>query len=308
MYRLAILATIITTAAFAQTPATNKPTTPPKGYTSIEVLWPHGAPGALGKTDDDIPKLYCYPAPGDGTHTAVIVLPGGGYTSLVTDGEGSQEAHWLNDHGISAYVLTYRLGPRYLYPAAMLDGLEAVRFVRAHATAWHVRPDAIGVWGFSAGGHLAGYLATIEPQWEPSNPLDRKDTIVDKITPRPNFAIISYGRLVLNASVPGSFTMETLLGKNPPQSLIDSVNPIAHVTKNTAPSMIYATEFDQKVDSTNATLFFNALQKAGVNSELHIFQRGPHGTHMGQDKPDLPELKVFALLLENWLKVGGWLQ
>ena len=103
-------------------------TVPPGGYTSVEVLWPGGAPGALGTTYDDVPKLYCYPAAGDGPHTAVVVLPGGGYTHEVMDKEGGAEARWLSAHGVNAYVLQYRLSPRYLYPAPLADGQRAVRF------------------------------------------------------------------------------------------------------------------------------------------------------------------------------------
>jgi len=292
--------------ASTQTPATNKVSAPPKGYASIEVLWPEGAPGAVGTESDDVPKLYCYPAPGDGPHTAVVVLPGGGYTSLVMEHEGADEALWLNQHGVSAYVLQYRLGPRYQYPRPLQDGLQAVRFVRGHAKEWKLKPDAIGVWGFSAGGHLAGYLATmISPESEPMDGIKVGGRRGDA---HPDFAIISYGRLVLNASIPGSFGMETLLGKDAPQSLIDSVSPVLHVTKDSSPSFIYSTELDEKVDSENATLFFNALRRAGVPAELHVFERGPHGTHMGVDQPKTPELAIFPVLLENWMKVHGWME
>src|SRR5665213_1537548 len=77
---------------------------PPQGFASVEVLWPGGAPGAVGTADGDVPKLYCYPAPGPGPHTAVLVLPGGGYTHVVMEKEGGVEARWLNEHGVSAYV------------------------------------------------------------------------------------------------------------------------------------------------------------------------------------------------------------
>src|SRR6202046_490590 len=75
-------------------------TKPPKGFERTVVLWPNGAPGAIGRDDEDVPKLYVYPAPGDGAHTAVIVLPGGGYRTLATEKEGGEEARWLNAHGV----------------------------------------------------------------------------------------------------------------------------------------------------------------------------------------------------------------
>lgn len=287
---------------------------PPKGYRSIEVLWPNGAPGAAGRQEADVPKLYCFPAAGPGPHAAVVVLPGGGYNHLVFEKEGAAEARWLNERGVSAYVLQYRLSPRYHYPAPMLDGERAVRLVRSHAKEWHLRPEAIGVWGFSAGGHLAGYLATAEPHGGPAIGFNEghaeafaHDAIDDEFSARPDFAILSYARLTIDRDIPGTFGMETLTGKDAPQALNDAISPVRHVTKDSAPSFIYATERDEKVNSLNATAFFNALQRAGVPAELHIFERGPHGTGMGQNLAKTPELGIWPLLLEHWMQAHGWM-
>jgi acetyl esterase/lipase len=278
-------------------------TVPPSGYASVETLWPGGAPGALGTTFDDVPKLYCYPASGDGPHSAVIVLPGGGYTHEVMDKEGGAEARWLAAHGVSAYVLQYRLSPRYMYPSELEDGQRAVRFVRAHATEWHLRPDAIGVWGFSAGGHMAGFLITANASTlPPTNP-----DATDKLSAHPDFAIISYGRVDLDPAIPGTFGMKAITGPDAPQSLIDAVNPILHVTAQTSPTFLYSTENDQTVNSMNATHFFDALKKAGVSAELHVFEQGPHGTHMGDDQPKYPELAVTPMLIQHWLQLHGWM-
>lgn len=305
----------------AQTPAPKPGVAPgsiagtpiPFGFTAVERLWPGKAPGAIGDTYDDIPELYTYPATGPGPHAAVIVLPGGGYNHLVTQQEGAAEAKWLSAHGINAFVLIYRLSPRYMYPAAMLDGMRAVRFVRAHAAEWKIRPDAIGVWGFSAGGHLSGYLATIDPHSDPRFPAGKAydeataHDAIDALSARPDFAIISYGRLSLDPSIPGTFGMEAITGKNAPQNLVDAIDPVKHVTAQTSPCLLYATERDEKVNSHNATLFFNALQKAGVAAELHVFELGPHGTHMGADQPKYPELSVTPLLIAHWLQLHGWM-
>jgi acetyl esterase/lipase len=301
--------TLFALAASSQTAATPNAngslvgTVPPVGYTSVEVLWPGGAPGALGTTYDDVPKLYCYPAAGEGPHTAVVVLPGGGYTHEVMDKEGGAEARWLSAHGVNAYVLQYRLSPRYLYPSELQDGMRAVRFVRSHATAWHLRPDAIGVWGFSAGGHLAGFLITATGVTLPTAQPDA----VDKISAHPDFAIISYGRVDLDSAIPGTFGMKAITGPDAPQSLTDTVNPILHVTAQTSPTFLYSTEGDQTVNSMNATHFFDALKKAGVPAELHVFEQGPHGTHMGDDQPKFPELAVTPLLIQHWLELHGWM-
>jgi len=304
--RLGVVLMLVGVAGWGQAPVSAVGTLPPKDAVSVEVLWPEGAPGAVGQDFDDVPKLYCYPAAGDEPHAAVIVLPGGGYNHLVMAQEGAAEARWLNTQGVSAYVLQYRLSPRYMYPWAMVDGLRAVRFVRAHAAAWKIRPDAIGVWGFSAGGHLAGYLATAEPHGDPRTGTAATDEI-DKLSGRPDFAILSYARLTIDKDIPGTFGMESITGKDAPQALNDAISPVKHVTKESSPSFIYATEFDEKVNSLNATAFYDALQRAGVHAELHIFERGPHGTHMGVDQVKTPELAVFPVLLKNWMQVHGWI-
>jgi acetyl esterase/lipase len=315
---LAVAATAILSAAplFAQTQPsaeTSAVGTPiPKGAASVERLWPASAPRAIGDTFDDIPKLYCYPAPGPGPHAAVIVLPGGGYQHLVTEKEGAVEARWLNAHGLSAYILLYRLSPRYLFPAPMLDGQRAVRFVRAHAAEWNLRPDAIGVWGFSAGGHLTGYLATAGPHSDPRFPPDKtydeaaSHDSIDALSSRPDFAILTYARLDLDPSVPGTFGMKSITGPNAPQSVIDALSPVLHVTAQTSPSFLYSTEGDQTVNSQNASLFYNALTRAGVPAELHVFEQGPHGTGMGQNLPQ-KELAIWPTLLQHWLQLHGWM-
>jgi acetyl esterase/lipase len=144
-----------------------------------ELLWPNGAPGALGTTEADQPSLTFYLAdPVKANGTAVVVCPGGGYGMLAMDHEGKQVAQWLNGYGVSAFVLKYRLGPRYHHPAMMQDVQQAMRMVRSRATEFKVQPNRIGVWGFSAGGHLASTAAT---HFETR----------DGVTSRPDFAILA---------------------------------------------------------------------------------------------------------------------
>src|SRR3984957_3182289 len=188
-------------ASLSATASTTMPaattTKSPQGFARTIVLWPAGAPGALGKDDGDIPKLFVYPAPGGGVHSSMIVLPGGGYTHLVMEKEGAVEARWLNAHGVTAFVLEYRLGPRYRFPSPMLDGARAVRYVRSHAKELDVATDKIGLWGFSAGAHLAGYLAAVHD----AGVTDATDP-VERVSDRPDFAIVSYGRFSLDESIP----------------------------------------------------------------------------------------------------------
>jgi acetyl esterase/lipase len=180
MNRLELAASIliVTLPLAAQTPATPAAhpaatiTAPPSGFAQTIVLWPDGAPLAQGTTEGDIPKLFTYPTTGADPHSAVIVMPGGGYTHEVMEQEGAYEARWLAAHGVAAFVLEYRLSPAYEYPAPMLDASRAIRYVRSHAAELGVKPDAIGVWGFSAAG--------ISPHiWQPiTRPASRRRQIL----------------------------------------------------------------------------------------------------------------------------------
>jgi acetyl esterase/lipase len=291
-----------TPATGAAQPATTQ-TAPPTGFAEKIVLWPDGAPLQHGTTDGDIPKIFTYPATGAGPHAAVVVMPGGGYTRLVMPQEGALEARWLAAHGVSAFVLEYRLAPAYLYPTQSTDVSRAIRYVRSHAAELGVKPDAIGIWGFSAGGSLAGYAATIHDAGNPAaaDPIDR-------VSDRPDFEIISYGRL--DMSVPlatGTLPMESILGPHPSQAAIDAIDPVKHVTADTSPSFIYSTTGDKTVDSRNAAKFYVALKAAGVPAELHIFELGAHGTHMGDDPTSPPELKVTPQLIADWMQLHGWM-
>jgi len=275
---------------------------PPTGWARTVVLWPKGAPGALGASEGDIPRLYVYPAAGEGVHSAVIVLPGGGYSNLATEKEGGTEARWLSQHGVTAFVLIYRLGPRYGYPLPMQDGARAIRYVRSHATELGVSKDKIGLWGFSAGGHLAAYLATTHDAGE-KNATDP----VDRASDRPDFAILSYARLTLDPEIPRKTSLEYLIGRHPTQALVDSVSLDRHVTSDTPPCFLFATSADPQVDSRNSTAFYDALKRAGVPAELHIFERGGHGVGMAQRLSNLPELEIYTTLIANWMEMHGWM-
>jgi acetyl esterase/lipase len=291
-------------AASATAPPATTQTAPPTGFAQKIVLWPDGAPGAKGTTEGDIPKLFTYPTTGAGPHPTVIVMPGGGYTHLVMEQEGAYEARWLAAHGVAAFVLEYRLAPAYLYPTQSGDVSRAIRYVRSHAAELGVKPDAIGIWGFSAGGSLAGYAATIHDAGNPAaaDPIDR-------VSDRPDFEIVSYGRM--DMSVPlanGTLPMESILGPHPSQAAIDAIDPVKHVTAESSPSFLYSTTGDKTVDSRNAAKFYVALKAAGVASELHIFELGAHGTHMGEGLPPaMHELTVTPTLIANWMQLHGWM-
>jgi acetyl esterase/lipase len=246
--------------------------------------------------------MYAYPVTGAGLHPAVIVMPGGGYEHLAMEKEGGEEARWLNAHGVTAFVLEYRLGPRYSFPSPMLDGARAVRYVRSHAAELGVAKDKIGLWGFSAGAHLAGYLAAVNDPGE-AKAVDP----IERVSDRPDFLIVSYGRFSMDASIPRKTNMEGLLGQHPTQAMLDSVSVVKLVTKSMPPCFIYSTTADQTVNSLNATALYDALKRVGVPVELHIFERGPHGTGMAQGSSKFPELAIYPTLLANWMEVHGWM-
>ena len=297
-------------------PAKAVKTKPPAGYTRMVVLWPNGAPGAVGTEDGDVPKLFVYPAvepeprgagrkkdrKGAELHSAVIVMPGGGYTNLVTEKEGGAAARWLSAHGVTAFVLEYRLGKRYHYPAPMQDGARALRYVRSHAAEFEVAKDKIGLWGFSAGGHLAGYLATTYDEGEKASA-----DPVERVGDRPDFVVLSYGRLSMDPAIPRETNLEGLLGDHPTEEAMQSMSLERRVRAGMPPCLIYSTNADKTVNALTATAFYDALKRAGVPAELHIFERGPHGTGMGIGLATLPELSTFSALLANWMEIHGWM-
>src|ERR1700742_2509561 len=125
------------------------------------LLWPAGAPGAQGDEDIDKPTLTVFlPVMPNATKTGVVVAPGGSYTHLAMEKEGFAFARWLNERGVAAFVLQYRLGPKYHHPVELEDAQRAIRMVRAHAAEYGVAVDHIGMWGSSAGGHLAATAGT----------------------------------------------------------------------------------------------------------------------------------------------------
>src|SRR5262249_28152728 len=127
----------------------------------VEPLWPKGAPGAVGQEDADKPSLTIHLPPADKANgAAVVVCPGGGYGNLAVDKEGHVPAKGLSSLGVTAFVRRYRLGPRYRHPAPLQDAQRALRTVRARAKEWKVDQQRVGIWGFSAGGHLASTAGT----------------------------------------------------------------------------------------------------------------------------------------------------
>ena len=285
---IAILLMILT-AGFSQ--AAEHPTV---------LLWPNGAPGALGNAPEDQPTLTIYlPDPGKAVRTGVVVCPGGGYVHLAMQKEGFDIAEWLNSMGIAAFVLKYRLGPRYHHPIELGDAQRAMRWARAHAEQYGFRRDRVGIMGFSAGGHLASTAGTHFDDGKP----DVADPI-DRVSCRPDFMILAYPAITKKPPYAHEGSVANLLGKNASVELRKQVSNELNVTPQTPPTFLLSTNADTVVPAENTVEFYLALRKAGVPAEMHIFERGPHG--VGLDLDD-PVLGIWPTLLTNWLRERGLL-
>lgn len=239
----------------------------------VELLWPGGAPGAIGTEDADRPSISLYLSPTErATRTAVVVCPGGGYGHLAMDHEGDQIARWLNSFGVAAFVLKYRLAPRYRHPAPLQDAQRAIRAVRYRARELNLAPDRIGIWGFSAGGHLASTAGTHfdAGNGAAADPIERQSS-------RPDFLILGYPVISFTTEYTHRGSMRNLLGDNPDPKLVESLSNEKQVTPQTPPTFLFHTNEDKGVPAENSVLFYLALRKAGVAAEMHIYERGPHG-------------------------------
>lgn len=298
---LAVFVLLPFTCAQAQVPSGWQP---PPGH-AVVVLWPDGAPGPRTATgpehntttasdrqvagrpvdrpgDVSVPTLSLFAAPqSDNSGAAVVVFPGGGYSELAIDLEGTEPCAWLNSIGVNCILLKYRVPHTGPYPksaAALQDAQRAMGLVRQNAAAWHIDPNRIGVLGFSAGGHLAAALSTHDQQR-----LYPAVDAADRLSCRPDFDLLIY---------PGYLTV-------PDNSL--AVNPDLPVTSAVAPTFLVQAE-DDPVHVENAISYFLALKKAGVPAELHVYAQGGHG--YGLRPTGLP-ITHWPVQAATWLHTIG---
>ncbi len=292
-----VLALALCGAALGQVPAAvMSPLVAPKTI----LLWPNGAPGAQGDDDPDKPSLTIYlPAGVNATKTGVVVAPGGGYQHLSMTREGSDVAAWLNARGVAAFVLKYRLGPKYHYPAEPDDAQRAIRYVRANAAGFGVAEDHIGMWGFSAGGHLTATAGTHFDSGKPA----ATDAVEQKPS-RPDFLVLAYPVITFQEPYLHRGSMKYLLGDSPDPALARSLSAELQVTANTPPTFLFATTDDHTVPVVNSVMFYSALVKAGVPVEMHLFQHGVHGSGLA---PANPELSIWPDLLAKWMRQRGYM-
>ena len=272
--------------------------TEPSSPSAAFRLWSESAPGAKGTEAADIPTLTPYLPPKEKrTGAAIVICPGGGYRALA-DHEGRPVAEWLNSLGIAAFVLKYRLGPRYGHPAPLQDAARALRTVRARAAEWDIRPDRIGILGFSAGGHLASTLGTHFDVGQPGH-----HDPIERVSSRPNLMVLIYPVISMKGPAAHSGSRRNLLGPAPTPELLTLLSNEEQVTKETPPAFLIHTVEDQGVPYENSLMFAQALRKAGVAHEFHLYERGRHGFGLALNDPILSS---WPRRCADWLRLHGF--
>jgi len=258
-------------------------------------LWPQGAPGALGTSAKDIPTLTPHrPARPNGA--AIVLIPGGSYAGIF-EPQADPFARWLSEQGLTVFVLRYRLGTAgYRYPAQLQDAVRAMRWVREHAAERKIAANRIGVMGFSAGGHLVATLIT--------RPEDGEVATADparRTSPRPDLAILCYPVISMTTK-PHAESRKNLIGPSPDEELVRKTSSELQVRPDTPPCFVWHTGEDKMVPDDHSLLFADALHEHGVPHDLHLYQKGDHGTGlMGTEHP------WFADLL-FWLRAQGFIR
>jgi acetyl esterase/lipase len=254
------------------------PGEPLAAYRNIP-LWEAGhVPGAVSDGPLDAPFLTVFlPRPGAANGGSVVIAPGGGNIMLMYGAEGADVAEVFNDWGVTAFVLTYRLSPRYDSDARTLDGTRAVQLVRAHAAEWQLDPARIGFIGFSAGGHLGRAVVAASHVVAASRVggADAADPL-ERVSSRPDYVALVYGA---GRATPGE------------------------ALRDFPPTFLLSAAADQGPSLANAQLFMD-LTQAGAVAELHVYQRGRHGFGSGYGSPEFAD---WMPRLEHFLRVGGFL-
>lgn len=256
-------------------------------------IWPEGTVSE----QNEIPTLTPYLLQSDKPLAAVIVLPGGGYRYRA-EHEGGPIAEWLNDIGVNAFVLDYRVAPNR-HPIPLNDAKRAIRTVRSRAAEFGIDPSRIGILGFSAGGHLASTAGTHYDAGDSASP----DPIARESS-RPDLMVLCYPVISL-----GEYrhhgSLVNLLGEDAPQELRDLLSNELQVTANTPPTFLWHTADDGAVPVQNSMMFSQSLSAYGVPFELHVYESGRHGLGLAYDHP---EAHTWTLNCGNWLKRRGFVE
>jgi acetyl esterase/lipase len=262
-------------------------------------LWPNGAPGAHGTNAWDIPNVTPYlPDATNATGAAMVICPGGGYGMLAPH-EGHGYAVWLCQHGVTCFVLNYRLGSHgYRYPVEFEDVTRALRWVRAHAAEYHIDPQRLGIMGSSAGGHLAATLLT---HFDAGNP--QSSDVIERQSSRPDLGVLCYAVITMTDPYVNQGSRFALLGKDPSPKLLTLLSDELQVATNTPPCFLWSTFQDRAVPMENTMMFAEALRKHQVPFALHIYENGGHGMGLGNKNQPNGPLHPWTSDCLFWLKL-----
>jgi acetyl esterase/lipase len=247
-----------------------------------------------------IPTLTIFTPPEEKANgTAVLICPGGGYVHLAYTKEGVAIAKWFNSIGVTAFVLKYRLPSDSIMKdktiGPLMDAQKAMRIIRGNAEKYNINPDKIGVIGFSAGGHLASTLCTH---------YNDKVYDADTISAKPDFSVLGYPVISMEADITHMGSREGLLGKNPTKEEVIKFSNDQQVNKNTPPAFLFLAEDDHTVPIQNSINYFKALSKFKIPAELHIYEKGGHGFGLAKKSGTASE---WSNACKNWLKENGML-
>ena len=238
-------------------------------------LWPNGAPGATGTSNEDKPAIIpVLPAAAKNTGAAILVIPGGGFTTRAVDHEGVLVAQYLKERGIAAFILRYRIRPLYSRTEWLMDAQRAMQHIRANAKEFRIAPNRIGVVGFSAGADLAydAVLNTLAAKPEAADPLER-------VSSRPDFQILIYG-----ASPARPAAEASKMAALPPAFMFCTAEDMGHLRGMSA--------------------LYNEMLQARIPVESHFFLNGEHGVGFALGDPVLGE---YPKLMMNWMIGNGFL-
>lgn len=271
-------------------------------------LWPGSAPGSEGVTAEEVskpsvnpkygrlpgnftvthyPSIYVFLPPKDKANgSAVVIAPGGGHRQLVMEKEGWEMADWLNERGIAAFVLKYRLfrvpGSKYVMETTHADAARAMRLVRSRAGEWGVNPSKVGFLGFSAGGEVAGMIGT---KFDSGNPA--ASDAIERFSSRPDLNVLVYPYYRPGANKPEAPPLFPIPADAPPVFMVCTTEDRSHVEPTVK--------------------FYLELEAAKIPAEMHIYATGPHGFALRPTKDPLP-VNTWPARLEDWLVERGFLK
>jgi acetyl esterase/lipase len=248
------------------------------------------------------PEITVYlPTRRTATGQAVVICPGGGYSYLSYNWEGSDPARWLSSKGIAAIVLKYRLpiAKSNITPnlSPLADAQRAIRMVRFYADKWNIKRDRVGIMGFSAGGHLASTSGT-----HFDNGKAGAADSIEQFSSRPDFMILVYPVISMTRPIMHAGSRNNLIGEHPDTALARLYSNELQVTKDTPPTFLVHATDDKTVPVENSLLFYQALKDNNVPAEMHIYPKGGHGFGLALGRGHLED---WTGLCVEWLREMG---